>query len=61
MTKNLRASLLALSPLFSEAEAEDSNRARPYKVCGGLTKERKGIVARSFQELLEKARKKYMG
>ena len=28
-------------------------------MCGGLAKERKGIVARSLQELLEKARKKF--
>jgi len=34
-------------------------RERPYKVCGGREGERKGIVARSFQELIEKSRKKF--
>ena len=50
--------------IFSEAEAQaeeatSSSRLRPYKVCGGETKVRKGIVAGTFQELVEKAKKKF--
>ena len=29
-------------------------KGRPYKVCGGKSKDRKGIVAVSFKELVEK-------
>ena len=49
----------------SEAEADCSTttrRARPYKVCGGSggkIKDRKGIVAATFRELVEKARQKF--
>ena len=45
--------------IFPQAEAR---RARPYKVCGGSggnMKDRKGIVAASFQELVQKARHKF--
>ena len=57
--------------IFSEAEADCStttSRARPYKVCwgsggsggsGGKIKDRKGMVAATFQELVEKARLKF--
>ena len=31
-------------------------KGRPYKVCGGKTKDRKGIVATSFKELVEKGK-----
>ena len=51
--------------ISSEAEADCSTttrRARPYKVCGGSggkIKDRKGMVAATFQELVEKARQKF--
>ena len=51
--------------IFSEAEADCSSqtrRARPYKVCGGSggkIKDRKGIVAATFQELVLKASHKF--
>ena len=47
---------------ISDAEPEEnpsSSRLRPYKVCGGETKVKKGIVAGTFQELVEKAKKKF--
>ena len=31
-------------------------RGRPYKVCGGRHKDRKGIVAISFEDLVEKGK-----
>ena len=31
-------------------------KGRPYKVCGGKSKDRKGIVAVSFKELVEKGK-----
>ena len=31
-----------------------ANKGRPYKVCGGKAKDRKGIMASSFKELVEK-------
>ena len=31
-------------------------KGRPYKVCGGKSKDRKGIVAESFKELVEKGK-----
>ena len=54
--------------IFSEAEADCSSQTqgarggRPYKVCGGSggkIKDRKGIVAATFQDLVEKARQKF--
>ena len=51
--------------IFGEAEADCSTstrRARPYKVCGasgGKIKDRKGMVAATFEELVEKARQKF--
>ena len=54
------------SEIFSEAEADCSGltrRARPYKVCSsgsdGKIKDRKGMVAASFQELVHKAKQKF--
>ena len=47
--------------IYSEAEADCSTcltPSRPFKVCGPC-KVRKGIVAATFQELLEKARQKF--
>ena len=37
-------------------EKEVVKRGRPYKVCGGKSKDRKGIVAKSFKELVEKGK-----
>merc|ERR550532_3380085 len=38
---------------------KQQKKARPYKVQGSQGKERKGIVAGSFKELVEKARGKF--
>ena len=35
-------------------------KGRPYKVCGGKTKDRKGIVASSFKELVEKGKEYFL-
>ena len=49
----------------SSAEAEcpckkiQVPRERPYKVCGGKNRDRKGIVAASFKDLIVKARQKF--
>ena len=37
-----------------KAEERPANKGRPYKVCGGKAKDRKGIMASSFKELVEK-------
>ena len=37
-------------------EGNHVKKGRPYKVCGGKTKDRKGIVATSFKELVEKGK-----
>ena len=62
--KSLKLSVppAVLTGMFSEAEADCCSplrRARPYKVCGGRRRERKGMVASTFQELVEKAKKKF--
>jgi len=42
-----------------KSEEKPVRRDRPYKVCGGKSKDRKGIVASSFKELVEKAKNKF--
>jgi hypothetical protein len=37
-------------------EGNRVKKGRPYKVCGGKTKDGKGIVAMSFKELVEKGK-----
>ena len=41
----------------AEERESQAKKGRPYKVCGGKTKDRKGIVATSFKELVEKGKK----
>ena len=40
----------------SAKKGNQAKKGRPYKVCGGKTKDRKGIVATSFKELVEKGK-----
>ena len=40
-------------------KAELPKKGRPYKVCGVRSKDRKGIVATSFKELVEKGNKRF--
>ena len=37
-------------------EGNQVKKGRPYKICGGKTKERKGIVATSCKDLVEKGK-----
>ena len=39
---------------ITEEKEKPTQKARPYKVCGGKAKDRKGIMATSFKELVEK-------
>ena len=43
---------------FEKHEEKEARRGRPYKVQGGQGKERKGVVANSFKELVDKGRGK---
>ena len=43
----------------SEEKEKPAKKGRPYKVCGGKAKDRKGIVATSFKELVEKGEKEF--
>ena len=42
----------------AEEKKRPANKGRPYKVCGGKAKDRKGIMASSFKELVEKGERK---
>ena len=43
----------------SEINSDKTEKGSPYKVCGGRSKDRKGIVATSFTELVEKGRRTF--